>query len=387
MSGGRPSKCPSFLRRALDVRSILAGKDEALRQAHATIAEQRLRIAALKRRDPEQRDPEQRDPEPDEEFPRNAFFVTGRARSGTTWLRSLLNAHPEILCWGEGRVFERSFERPEYARLEGARIPPTSLYGALGRAEYLRYWIENSVWGMGDEPYEEHLKDLTRLAVRHFMEGRLARSGARLVGDKTPYRSAEMMGEIASVLPGARVIHIIRDGRDAAVSFVHHSWNHPTSEGGVYDLTREELSIREAYRSGSLHPPEQSIFTPERLATLATEWSREVLRASEEGRRLLRDDYIEVRYEDLLLQPAYETKRLLDFLGARSGDEPIARCLEKTDFQSGSDGRRPGEEDSASRFRKGIQGDWENVFTVEDRRIFDDIAGSTLGHFGYERTP
>lgn len=197
--------------------------------------------------------------------PRNAFFVIGRARSGTTWLRSLLNAHPEVLCWGEGRLFERSIERPELVRMEGKKITPTSLYGALGRAGYLRDWIENSVWA-GDETYEDHLKTLTRLCARHFMEGRLAGSGARLVGDKTPYRSAEVIGEIASVLPGARVIHTVRDGRDAAVSFVHHSWSHASSEGGVYDLSPEELSLREEYRSGSLHPPARSIFTPERLS-------------------------------------------------------------------------------------------------------------------------
>src|SRR4051794_8577553 len=42
------------------------------------------------------------------------FFIVGRGRSGTTWLRSILNSHPEILCWGEGRFFERSFKREDF---------------------------------------------------------------------------------------------------------------------------------------------------------------------------------------------------------------------------------------------------------------------------------
>lgn len=373
MSGERPS-IYSYAKKILDFRGLLAEKDAALKDAHGTISEQRQQISELTRLASMRQRPE-------EEFPKNCFFVIGRARSGTTWLRSLLNAHPEILCWGEGRVFERSFERPEYAALEGMHIPPTSLYGALERAEYLRDWISNSVWS-GGESYEEHLKALTRLCVRHFMEGRLEGTGARFVGDKTPYRSSEVVGEIASVLPGAKVIHIVRDGRDAAVSFVHHSWNYPTSEGGVYDLTPEEFSIRDAYRSGTL---EGSLFTRDRLATLAREWAKETTGASEAGRKLPEGDYLEVRYEDLLEAPPDVTKKLLDFLGADSGEDHVKSCLEKTAFQTGAEGRKPGEEDSSSRFRKGIKGDWKNVFTPEDLRTFDEISGEALDRFGYDR--
>src|SRR5215217_8707307 len=33
------------------------------------------------------------------------FFIVGYGKSGTTWLKTLLNAHPEVLCKGEGRFF------------------------------------------------------------------------------------------------------------------------------------------------------------------------------------------------------------------------------------------------------------------------------------------
>ena len=32
------------------------------------------------------------------------LFVSGYAKSGTTWLQLLLNAHPQIACRGEGHI-------------------------------------------------------------------------------------------------------------------------------------------------------------------------------------------------------------------------------------------------------------------------------------------
>ncbi|HEX5915407.1 MAG TPA: sulfotransferase, partial [Rubrobacter sp.] len=39
------------------------------------------------------------------------FFVVGLAKSGTTWLMKTLDAHPEVLCRGEGRFFGEEYRR------------------------------------------------------------------------------------------------------------------------------------------------------------------------------------------------------------------------------------------------------------------------------------
>src|SRR5918999_5256978 len=75
-----------------------------------------------------------------------AFFLIGRARSGTTWLRSVLNFHPEIMCWGEGTFLERSFERGDFAGLRSKNMPSSSLYRAILQSRLLRAWIDESVW-------------------------------------------------------------------------------------------------------------------------------------------------------------------------------------------------------------------------------------------------
>ena len=141
------------------------------------------------------------------------FFVVGQQKSGTTWLMRMLDAHPEILCKGEGRFFGAGW-RQKSLKNANVRRPASSLYNALLDAEYLRVWVERSVWS-GDDPAEEHLDNLTRLAVDYFLKNELVKSGKKMVGDKSPLLDPGTVSEIARIYPEAKVIHIIRDGRDS----------------------------------------------------------------------------------------------------------------------------------------------------------------------------
>jgi hypothetical protein len=98
---------------------------------------------------------------------------------------------------------------------------------------------------------------------------------------------------------------------------------------------------------------------------------------------MLGGNYTEVRYENLLERPVEETRRLLDFLDADSSEEAAKRCIESAGFERRSN-RKRGQEDSSSRFRKGVVGDWKNAFTEQDQRIFEEIAGGLLVKLGYE---
>ncbi len=312
------------------------------------------------------------------------FFVVGRAKSGTSWLMRLLNAHPEILCRGEGRFFGRDFFREHYG--EQDRIQPSSLYRAFLEAEYLKAWIERSVWTRKDDA-EEHLANLTRLATHYFLTQRLARSGKRIVGDKTPLVSAGIIGEMAEIYPEAKVIQIIRDGRDTAISMVHHRWNHASDEGGIYDLNPEEMRRREAYRGGSGGTTRtgEGLFTETMLGSMARGWREQITRSRGDGQTLLGANYAEVRYEDLLEHPEAETERLLGFLGAEAGEEVVRECVRAASFEAWTEGRERGEEDPSSFFRKGVAGDWKAVFTERDKEIFKEEAGDLLVKLGYEK--
>jgi hypothetical protein len=306
------------------------------------------------------------------------FFVVGQQKSGTTWLMRMLDSHPEILCKGEGRFFGKSW-RQESVKRTDAKRPPTSLYNAILDAEYLRLWIERSVWSR-DDPAEEHVGNLLRMMTGYFLVGKLSKTGKRMVGDKSPLLTPDTIKEISGVYPEARVIHIIRDGRDAAVSAVHHSWNFGKRRGA------RTSAKREAYHenAGGPRKTRESLFAGNSLRRMAAEWDARVSRTIEDGPALLGDNYTEVRYEDFLERPEGEMARLLGFLGAEAGEQTVRHCVDSASFEKLSKGRRRDEEDATSFFRKGVAGDWKNVFTARDKRIFKEKAGRLLVRLGYE---
>ena len=288
------------------------------------------------------------------------FFVVGYQKSGTTWLMRMLDSHPEVLCRGEGRIFDAGWRQKSLVKSDEKR-PPSSLLYALRDAEYLKLWIERSVWGRND-PADEHLTNLTRMAVDYFLLGELAKTSKKFVGDKSPLLTPHTVEEVSSVYPEARVLHIIRDGRDAAVSAAHHARNF-----------------------GRKRSNDEPLFDETRLRKLAADWNERVGSAIEDGPRLLGDNYAEVRYEDLLARPEDEMRRVLEFLGADADDQNVARCVEGASFEKLSKGRARGQEDPASFFRKGVSGDWRDAFTERDKAVFKEEAGGLLVKLGYEK--
>lgn len=311
------------------------------------------------------------------------FFIVGHGKSGTTWLARLLGSHPEILCLWEGRFFNRDWHRGDLEEME-ARVPPRSLYGVLANSKELTLWLQRSVWARNENP-EKHLSNLTRLAVDYFLRQRLQESGKRIVGDKTPFLpGADVLREISEIYPEAKIIHIIRDGRDAEVSWTHHRWNRATDRGGIQVLRPGEAERRDAYNENPRQVLESGIFDEEELRSRAALWREVVGGARKTGPELFGGNYLEVHYEDLLEDTASEAGRLMEALGASAGKKVVRRCVEQASFEKMSRGRQRGEEDPDSLLRKGVSGDWRNVFTQKEKEIFKEEAGSLLVELSYE---
>ena len=97
--------------------------------------------------------------------------------------------------------------------------------------------------------------------------------------------------------------------------------------------------------------------------------------------------YAEVTYEDLQVAPTQEVARLFDFLGVAADKKITSRCVKAASFERLS-GRKPGGEDYVLDFkkqRKGVAGDWRNVFTKTDKHVFKETAGDLLVDLGYEK--
>ena len=276
------------------------------------------------------------------------FFIVGEMRSGTSWLRRTLSAHPEIVCDHEGSFFGRGYSREEIPVYTG---PVSSLTRALAVSKELKVW-HGLAWNQWTDDYEEDLRNLNRLSIDYFLAKAVARTGKRIVGDKSPQHTANL-DEMYEIYPDARIIHIVRDGRDVAVSAMHHWWRLTKDRaGGLFELTPEELAIKDAYlanRKGFLASG-RSIFTEERLGQLARRWSYRVGKACRDGTTLYGTRYLEIRYEDLLEDPATNLRRVFELLHARRGEPIMERCIRAGNFERASN-RRRGEEDSDSFFR------------------------------------
>ena len=305
------------------------------------------------------------------------FFVVGHGRSGTTWLERTLNTHPEVLCKGSGMFFGRSI-----GLFEGRK----TLYASLANSDSLKVWHDMRPNYWSERSFEQDLPGYVKALADHVLGTELERSGKKIVGDRTPHH-VSFLEEVHELYPDSKIIHIIRDGRDVAISNLHASWNSVRDRGGPVDMEPEETRLRDEYledREGFLKSG-QSIFIEPRINQLARSWNTVVGKGRRDGKALFGENYFEIRYEDLLDGPRSELDRLFGFLGVGQNISAIDEIVEENRFEKRSGGRSPGEEDSTSFLRKGVHGDWEGVFNKRDRKIFEERAGELLVNLGYEQ--
>ncbi|HWI87154.1 MAG TPA: sulfotransferase [Sphingomonas sp.] len=277
---------------------------------------------------------------------RQVFFVCGAPKSGTTWLQRLLDAHPEILCSGEGHFIEHF------------SIPLAKVMRDY--AGKMRLVADRVYEG---EPYYTRLEQdaLDRL-VRTFVIDRLLSRDpgpeVRWIGDKTP-RYATYLPHLMRIFPDARFINIVRDPRDVALSRLHQA-----KRAGREGLTIAGTAERSAFiRDGGL----DWVRNVEPIAPFAI---------AHPGR------LHSIRYEDMIADPAREAGRLFAFLGASTDRNLIDDAVAKTSFEALS-GRKPGEEHPTSFLRKGIAGDWVGGLEHSAIAVLEQVAGPLMRTLGY----
>jgi len=199
------------------------------------------------------------------------FFIIGAGRSGTTLLRLILTGHSRLHI-----PPETWFLRP--------LVRDFPLTGALTQPQFERA-IETVVrherWpDMNLAPDElrrkaaalpqPRLVDLIDLVYQHLLDA----SGKQRLGDKTPHYFA-IVPELATLYPRAKFIYLVRDGRDVAISWIDAGWQRYYEPGFEWPAAMAHLRLdRAAY--------------PNRV--------------------------LEVRYEDLVRQPAEVTGQVCAFL-------------------------------------------------------------------------
>lgn len=298
-------------------------------------------------------------------FPRPKFFVYGHARSGTTLLMRLIDAHPDVHCSRQAHFFSR----PPYLR---SLVSDVDVASWLSRGSFR--------WNRG--------RDLSpvvmRAAADFILERDAARNGAQIVGDKSPNSiiDGQTIDLTHQIYPDAKIIFIVRDGRDTTLSHRFQMFIDATQH-----LQRADWRIRAAFE----RDPERfmdsnhSLFTRKAIREYATGWVHNLETTSERGRALYADRYYELRYEDLLKDSVKETARVWEFLGA---DSVFPGCEEAVLGVLNDNRDARWQETKAGTFAekipKGQRGSWRTFFSARDKEIFKEIAGAALIAYGYE---
>ena len=178
-------------------------------------------------------------------------------------------------------------------------------------------------------------------------------------------------GFVAVPKPGPwRAFFVLRDPRDIVVSWYFSSVSsHPTNSSRGMQRTREHLKTLDEE-----HGLIESVHRLEAYGLFGAlrSWSEADM-----------PQVMLVRYEDLIgTDREHWWKQLLEHCGVSLSEAERDRLLSRYSFRVLS-GRRPGQEDTASKLRKGVAGDWRNHFTPAVRSAFGDETSDLVTRLGY----
>ena len=264
-------------------------------------------------------------------------LILGVRRSGTTLLRVMLDRHSQLA------VPDESYFVPQLADRHLRRVDPDEFLDDLRRLNTLAEWDVPL-----DKVHERLTPDMpigTAIATVYAVYA--AERGKARWGDKTPMYMQNLR-LLERLFPDARFVHLIRDGRDAALSFlemprglVTETWMHPR--------------------------------TP---ADFASQWRTEVAAARRLGRRV-GPRYLEVRYEELVGDVEAVLRRICEFAGL-DYEPSMADYAGNVDVSTKPHQQRLRQPPTA-----GVR-NWRTQMSVEDVAAFDRVAGDLLGELGYE---
>ena len=253
-------------------------------------------------------------------------FIVGAPRSGTSFLGRCLAALPEL-----------SYHFEPVATKAAARYVYSGQWSPA-RAE--RFYRRTYRW-------------LLRLHL----------AGGRRLAEKTP-RNAFLIPFLARAFPEAQFVHILRDGRDAALSHSKKPWLQAAAassgkrEHGGYPFGPvprfwvEPERTEEFERTTDFH---RCIWA----------WRRHVESILEAAAALPAEQYHGLRYEHLTREPRAEAKRLVDFLGIERANSRRRLFEAVTHVHADS------------------VGNWREELTTCQRRTAEREAGLLLHRLGY----
>lgn len=268
-------------------------------------------------------------------------FVVGFPRSGTTLVRAVLDAHPDCAVPYEGGfIVKLAAARTDYERPEG--------FDVARFVHDLRGFGPFGYWALSPDDVRDDLADPpvggVADAIRRLYALYGRRQGKSRFADKTPGNLLELE-TLSELFAEARFVHVIRDGRDAALSLV------------------------------------QAPFGTPRLLEAAILWRSWLAAGRAVGARLGPGQYLEVRYEELVSDFEAVVRAIADFIQL-----PFDPCMLRYADRAPElmDGRL-GYPEQHQRLREqpSKRRDWRSEMSAANARAFELLAGDMLAELGY----
>jgi LPS sulfotransferase NodH len=271
------------------------------------------------------------------------FFIVGSGRCGSTLLRAMLEAHPDLHIPPESALGPMVREYRRYSRLPWNVV----LRILLGRLEWDQSW---AAWEMALNPLLRELDALPPqarnlaavLAALYRAHSSRQKPSAVRWGDKTPPNTARL-GALYRVFPDLQVVHLLRDGRDVVQSFLQHS------EASLsYWADAWLRAVRTARAFGARHPAQ----------------------------------YLEIRYEDLVREPRATLQTTATFLNVALDERMLHH--HELDLRLGDVDRYRSLQGVRQPVYRTSIGRWRTALDVRQIVELDRVLGPTLAALGYD---
>lgn len=281
--------------------------------------------------------------------------IVGAPRSGTTLLRFMLDAHPDLAI-----PPETGFLGADLTQLQGLSRRQFADFIEKFPADapgWSDFGLQSTEWRQaldGVEPFD------LPCAFRSFYRLYAARFSKSRWGEKTP-GNVFKMEQIEALLPESHFIHLIRDGRDVALSW-RKTWFSPGQD----------------------------------IKTLAHHWQQSVRVGMESG--IARRHYLAVHFEELIENTAAVLQRICDYLSL-DFQPSMLNYFENTPIRLLEHGERRRVDGSLlvgrdQRLQQQLLttyppardrvGAWRDTLTAFERDAFASVAGDLLSQLGYE---
>ena len=278
------------------------------------------------------------------------FFIIGRPRSGTTLLKTLFDAHPNVSIPIECPVFMALFNQYGGTKYWSKKTL-TSFYDDLLKLKRFDFWridlekLKSNILACEGKNFYETICKLVHYNYNSIFD----KQEIKIIGDKNP-RYSSYTKKLINVFPNAKFIHITRDYRAHFLSMRNADFNKaivPLSSYLWKDSARKMSKLKNKY--------------PNKIYSL--------------------------RYEDLVSEPDFYIKQMAGFLEIKYVPEVIEFYKKKDEFE------KIFTEDYLERYFESLLSPintsridlWKEKLSEREIRIADAVVGNMAEKQGYDR--